>query len=167
MTSSVLGLAGCSLLRNWSDESILRMFHANRGAYEEAVELLRTSGTIVGIDRVRPTVEDVEFAFSSSGAAFDRAQVEAYRDRFHRVFRASRPMTWIVRLRVEPLQVEFCLDCEGGLFKAGNKGVVYSEWPVAPIIESLDRRAYMTSVESDSAGKVYRRLEGNWYMFLQ
>ncbi len=78
-------------------------------------------------------------------------------EEYDRLIQNSR-LEWVTMTREDPRLVTYYVSCFGVIGSSSCKGICYSEEELSPTVDSLDGLR--------GASDYYRKLDGNWYLFL-
>jgi hypothetical protein len=142
-------LAGCGRTV-LSDEDLIKHFDDHESEFAELLEMLKIDAEVkqISLDSVRPD------------AAIDNRRWEAYKDILKRAGIRRVSTFW----EEPPWLPEVVFDTSGSQYNTDfQTGYAFSRRAPTPLVDDLD--AAMR--EMTPYGVTYRRIKGNWYIYLQ
>lgn len=155
--SALLLTSGCSILggTHRSDKDLIRNFELHR---EELEELVRMTIQDSKLRRVDDDWTDPE---NPADVGVGPARVAQYR-----AMMENAGITRGFAAYGEPGYVQFLASANGIVPSGSSKGYLHTTRTPEPLVENLDAYAGHDTRSSNS-GAVYRRIEGDWYLFYE
>jgi hypothetical protein len=157
---AVFAARGCSVP---SDQALRDRFLANRVDFERLVAMSNEDSHLT---RIAP-----DFTWLDDDVSWPRRNVGISEQRwndYRELFRGVGAPEGIIR-RTNPTQIIFPIMTEGLVPTSLAKGLVYSEAPLSPVLDSLDKRPprELWNGPDRSHVLVYKPIENHWYIYYE
>lgn len=141
-----------------SDQQLERIFNTQKAVFEELISLFEADSKIDRIAFNFTWLMD-DLSRSATELGFTEARWNLYRD----IFSKLGLKEGLTRPR-NPQRIQMIASLISVTIGGTSKGYAYSKTPLEPIFDSLD------SIPLEAQGKgyktIYKKLGGNWYLFL-
>ena len=139
-----------------SDASLLATFENNRDDFERLLTMCEEDSGMIRIAS--------DFTWKKDNVSWPRPQSELgitneRWDTYRELFAKTQLRAGI--LNYQPNAVVFSASSQGLLTAGSSKGYEYRRTPPDKVVDSLD------SYKFEKAEKVYRHIEGNWYLYFE
>src|SRR5260370_21678120 len=155
------GLWSCGKgnVKDSSDESLVRRFNQHQTEFSELIEMSKIDSRVVRIEHAFTWLDnDVSWPRPDSQIGFSSDRWNQYR----RIFDALGLKQGLLRT-LDTDTVYLIVSTEGNVTSGSSKGYAYSEKPLSPLSESLDR----IPPALRNSTQVFRKLKENWYLYYQ
>jgi hypothetical protein len=146
---SLLLLGSCSTLPR--DAKLKKTFYGNRDDFSRLVQMSQEDPRLMRIDFDFTIMNTDSGPRKNVGLSEDRWQ------QYRVLFRKLGLTDGLERSTETPSTIFFYVQCEGSAIDGDCKGLAYSEKPVVPVKNSLDRMP--------PDGTFFETLSPNWYLF--
>lgn len=146
-----------------SDKALRARFFAHRADFEKLVAMANEDSRLT---RIAP-----DFTWLDDNVAWPRKDVGISEERwndYRQLFRKVGALDGIAK-GDHPAQIFFSIE-SGGLVPAGfDKGLVYSQTPLSPLLNSLDKKPPDKFFDGPDHSHllVYKPIEDHWYIYYQ
>ena len=160
--ASVLALAAANW-RSTSDEAVRARFFAHRADFERLVAMANEDSHL---DRIAPdfTWLDDDASWPRKDAGISEQRWNDYRQLFQKIGTSEGIMKG-----TDPDRIIFSIE-SGGLVPSGfDKGLVYSQMPLGPVLKSLDKRFPDELWDGPDRSHVlaYKPIDEHWYIYYE
>jgi hypothetical protein len=132
------------------DARLREMFYANREDFNKLISMSQQDERLVRIS------SDLTLMQTDSGVKRNVGLSEERRQEYQLLFNKLGLSGGLERPQDFPSAILFYAHCEGSAIDADCKGFAYSERPLSPIEQSLDRMR---------PGTVFEQIGPHWYLF--